>query len=138
LKKRVAGALVASMLIGSAPGWAQDGSATAKPTVEERQQFRDSIERAIAERATNGEASLQTADVKAKDPEAAGPQPLTTHERGDLNRRRAALRTDPVARGTGGIVLAVVSLAVSIGVTIWAIHHYSKDNTTTTAAMGRR
>jgi hypothetical protein len=139
LKKQIAGALVASLLIGSAPGWAQDENATAKPAVEEnaqRQQFRDSIDRAI-DRSMESEPPQATAGVVPKEPSASGPQ-LTAHERRDLNTRRAALQTDPVARGTGGIVLALVSVAVTIGVTAWAIHHYSKDNTTTAAMMGRR
>jgi hypothetical protein len=139
MNKTVAGALVASMLIGSAPGWAQGGTGTADSTVEsrKRQQFRDSVAAAL-DRSAEGETSRPTAGVTAKDPVAAGPQQLTVHERADLTRRGAALKTDPVARGGTGIVLAVLSIAVSVGVTVWAIHHYSKDNPTPTAAMGRR
>ena len=83
------------------------------------------------------EAREATPVVVAKDPSLAGPQ-LTAPERRDLDKRRAALRTDPVARGTGGIILALLSVAVSVGVTVWAIHHYSKDDNTTTAMMARR
>jgi hypothetical protein len=139
LNKQIAGALVASLLIGSAPGWAQE-NATAKPTVEEntqRQQFRDSIDRAIGRSMESEAREEATPVVVVKDPSVAGPQ-LTAHERRDLDKRRAALQTDPVARGTGGIILALVSVAVSIGVTVWAIHHYSKDDNTTTAMVGRR
>lgn len=139
MKKQIAGALVASLLIGSAPGWAQDENATAIPTVEEnaqRQQLRDSIDRAI-DRAMESEPGQVAAGVVSKESNAAGPQ-LTAHERRDLAARRAALQTDPVARGTGGIILALVSIAVSVGVTVWAIHHYSNDDSTTTAGLARR
>jgi hypothetical protein len=139
LEKQIAGALVVSLLIGSAPGWAQDEKVTAKATVEEsaqRQQLRDSIDR-VLDRSVDREPPQATAGVVAKEPNAAGPQ-LTAHERRDLDKRRAALQTDPVARGAGGIILALVSVAVSIGVTVWAIHHYSKDDNTTTAMVGRR
>ena len=136
LKKQIAGALVGSLLIGVAPGWTQE-NATAKSTVEEnadRQQFRDSIDRAMDR---SMESEQAAAGVVAKDPSVAGPQ-LTAHERRDLDTRRAALRTDPVARGTGGIILALVSIGITVGVTAWAIHHYSKDDTTATAMLGRR
>jgi hypothetical protein len=141
LKKQIAGALMTSLLMGSAPGWAQDEKATAAgSTVEEnaqRQQLRDSIDR-VLDRSMESEPGQATAGLVPKEPNPAGPQ-LTAHERRDLDKRRAALRTDPVARGTGGIVLALVSAAISIGVTVWAIHHYSKDTTTTTPGiMARR
>jgi hypothetical protein len=125
LKKQIAGALVASLLIGSAPGWAEGEKTTAKPTVEEkaqRQQFRDSIDRAV-DRAVEGQ------------PNAAGPQ-LTAHERRDLDARSAALQTDPVARGAGGIVLALVGAAVSIGLTAYLINK-NKNDSTTTPSMSR-
>jgi hypothetical protein len=136
LKKQIAGALVGSLLIGATPGWTEE-NATAKATVEEnadRQQFRDSIDR-VLDRSMESEQA--TAGVVGKDPSIAGPQ-LTAHERRDLDTRHAALRTDPVARGTGGIVLALVSIGISVGVTAWAIHHYSKDDTTSTVMMVRR
>jgi len=133
LKKQIAGALVASLLIGSAPGWAQGENATAKPTVEEsaqRQQFRDSIDRAIE----SGPAQAAPG-VVPKELNAPGPQ-LTAHERRDLDTRREALQTDPVARGTGTIVLALLGVALSVGLTLWAIDKY-KDDGTTTASMAK-
>jgi hypothetical protein len=139
LKKQIAGALVASLLIGSAPAWAQDPNATAKPTVDEsaqRQQLRDSIDR-VLDRSLESEAPQTTAVVVPPPSNVAGPE-LTAHERRDLDKRRAALQTDPVARGTGGIILALLSVAVSVGVTVWAIHHYSKDDNTTDAIIARR
>ena len=138
MKKQIAGALVASLLIGLAPGWAQAEDATAKATVgesAERQQFRDSIDRAI-DRSLESEAAQVAAGVVTKESNVAGPQ-LTARERKDLDARHAALKTDPVARGTGGIIVALLGIAVSVGVTIWAIHHYSKDNTTTNPSMAR-
>ena len=141
MKKQIAGALVASLLIGSAPGWAEGQNATTKPTAEEgaqRQQFRDSIDRAI-DRAIEGNPALAMPGVVPNEPEPSGPQ-LTAHERRDLDTRRAALQTDPVARGTGSIVLALVGAALSIGLTVWAINKSkedSKEDGTTTASMGR-
>ena len=139
MKKQMAGAVAVSLLIGAAPGWAQDESVTAKAVVEagaEPKPLRDSIDRVI-DRSTERDLPQATASVVAKESNPAGPQ-LTAHERGDLERRRAGLQTDPVARGTGGIILALVSVAVSVGVTVWAIHHYSKDDNTTNLSMGRR
>jgi hypothetical protein len=140
LKKQIAGALVASLLIGSAPGWAQEGNATAGPTVEEnaqRQQFRDSIDRAM-DRSRETEPGHAPAAVVPNEANAAAGPPLTAHERRDLDTRRAALQTDPVSRGAGSMVLILLSVAVSIGVTVWAIHHYSDDDNTTAAIMARR
>jgi type II secretory pathway pseudopilin PulG len=136
LKKQIAGALVGSLLIGAAPGWTQE-IATAKSSVEENagRQFRDSIDRAMDRSIESEQAAAGV--VPFKEPSVAGPQ-LTAHERRDLDTRHAALRTDPVARGTGGIILALVSIGITVGVTAWAIHHYSKDNPTTTAMMARR
>jgi hypothetical protein len=111
LRKQIAGALVVSLLIGSAPGWAADGeNAKSTPTVEvgeQRQQFRDSIDRVA----------------------------LTAGERADLETRRAALRTDPVARGTGGILLGLVATAASIGLTMYLLK--KTDESTTIPSMGR-
>jgi hypothetical protein len=142
VKKLIAGALVAGLLIGSAPGWAESESTAGKPTAEGRAQhqaFRDSIDRAI-DRAVESTPRPDAPGVVPREPEASGPQQLTARERRDLDARRAALETDPVARGTGGIILMVVGVAASIAVTAWAIHHYSKnnDNTTPTPAMARR
>jgi hypothetical protein len=47
--------------------------------------------------------------------------PLTESERADLERRQAALRTDPVARGTGGIVMSLLATAASIGLTLYLL-----------------
>ncbi len=124
MKKQIAGTLVASLLIGSAPGWAQEGTATAKTTAEEagqRQEFRDSIDRVMGRAMEKG----------------AGPQ-LSTHERRDLEKRRAALQTDPVARGTGSVILIVVSVVASIAITAWAINKYGNEDDTTTVGMARR
>jgi hypothetical protein len=137
LKKQIAGALVASLLIGSAPGWAESETATAKPTAEagaQRQQFRDSIDRAI-DRATEGEPAQGTPVAVPSVPNATGPQ-LTTHERQDLDARSAALKTDPVARGTGGIIMLLLGTALTIGATAWAINQ-SKQDSTTTVGMAR-
>jgi hypothetical protein len=49
MRKQIAGALVASLLIGSAPVWAEEGNTT-KAAAEEaaqRQPLRDSIDRAV-------------------------------------------------------------------------------------------
>ena len=57
-----------------------------------------------------GEAAQATPGVVPDEPNASGPQ-LTAHERRDLDARRAALQTDPVARGAGGIVMLLVGTA---------------------------
>ncbi len=111
---------MASVLIGSAPGWAADGE-TAKrtPAFEEgaqRRQFRDSIDRAI-------------------EPGVSRPA-LTAGERADLETRRAALKTDPVARGTAGILLGLVATAASVGLTIYLLK--KTEETTTAPSMDRR
>ncbi len=143
MRKLIAGALVAGLFIGSAPGWAESENTTGKPTAkvleQQHQAFRDSVDRAI-DRAVEGAPRPGAAGVVPPEPEASGPQQLTARERRDLVERRDALRTDPVARGAGGIILLVVGAAASIAVTAWAIHHYSKnnDNTTPTPAMARR
>jgi hypothetical protein len=128
LKKQIAGALVASLLIGSAPVWAE-GETTTKPEATQRQQLRDSIDRAVEDQAAG------PSSVVATEPKSSGPE-LTTVERRDLDTRRAALRTDPVARGTGGIVMLVLGTALTIGATAWAINKSKQD--TTTVSMGRR
>lgn len=142
MRKLISGALVAGLLVGSAPVWAEGESTASKPTAEGRAQhqaFRDSIDRAI-DRAVESAPRPGAAGVVPPEPEASGPQPLTAGERRDLDARRTALETDPVARGTAGIILMVVGLAASIAVTAWAIHHYSKnnDNSMPTPAMARR
>jgi hypothetical protein len=107
------------VLTGVAPGRTQDVNAAASPTVVEsaqRQQFRDSIDRAIAIGSEESEPVPAVAVVGAKQhcgtaahcPRVAGPR-----------RSSAALRTDPVARRTGTLVLILLSTALSIGVTIW-------------------
>jgi hypothetical protein len=139
LKKQIAGALVASLLIGSMPGWAQDATAAAKPTVQESAQgqpLRDSIDRAI-DRATASEAPQVTVSPLSKEADAVGPQ-LTAHERRDLDKRRAALQTDPVGRGTGSVILILVSVVASLAITAWAINKYGNPDDTTTVSMGRR
>ena len=135
MRKQIAGALVASMLIGSAPGWATEATATTKATVEQgaqRQQFRDSIDRAI-ERAVDGEPAQATPAVVPREPAASGPA-LTAHERQDLDARSAALKTDPVARGAGSIIMIVLGLALTVGATIWAINKTNEETTTVPTA----
>ena len=136
LKKQIAGALVASMLIASVPGWAEGENATSKATAEaqaQSQQLRDSIDRAV-DRAPAPAAAASTADQ----PEAAGPQ-LTPRERQDLAARHDALKTDPVARGTGGIVMGLLGAALSVGLTVYLVNQSKKESSTTpTTAMGRR
>ena len=83
-----------------------------------------------------GEPAQATPGVVSKEPNASGPQ-LTAHERQDLDARSAALKTDPVARGTGGIVMAVVGVALSVGLTIWAVNQ-SKEDPTTIPSAGMR
>jgi hypothetical protein len=109
LRKQIAGALVASVLMGSVPGWADDASAGVKPTVEaaQRQQFRASVDRAV-----DGQVA---------------PQALTAAERADLETRRAVLTTDPVARGTSGLLLSLVATAASIGLTVYLLKK-TKEN----------
>ena len=126
MRKQIAGALMVSLLIGSAPGWAdtKNPAAALKSTAEERAQrrvFRDSIERAI-DRTMEGAPSEGT---------------LTAHERRDLDTRHAALRTDPVARGTGGVVMMLVGAAISIGATIYLVNKLKKDDTTPTPNPAR-
>jgi hypothetical protein len=140
LRKQIAGALVASLLIGSAPGWAagEKATATVKSTVDEqaqRQRFRDSIDRAV-DRLMAGTLSSDTDGVGLNEQGASGLE-LTAQERRDLDRRRAALRTDPVARGSGSVVLFLLGTAVSIGATIYLVHALKKDNTTA-VSMARR
>jgi hypothetical protein len=139
LKKRIAGALVTSLLIGSVPGWAGDERATSKTTTAERAQspLRNSIDRAV-DRAPAGEPAQAAPDAKADQPEGAGPQ-LTPRERQDLAARHDALKTDPVARGTAGIVMGVLGAALSIGLTVYFVNKSKNDSSTTpTAGMGRR
>ena len=134
MKRQIAGALVASLFIGSAPGWAESEGTTTKPTAEEgaqRQQFRDSIDRA-----REGAPTAGTPRVVPEGPNASGP-PLTAHERQDLDARRASLQTDPVARGAGGVVMLVLGTALSIGLTAYLINK-NKGDSTTTQSMGRR
>ena len=79
-----------------------------------------------------------TTSPLSREADAVGPQ-LTAHERRDLEKRRAALQTDPVARGTGSVLLILVSVVASIAITAWAINKYgNNDDTTTTPSMGRR
>jgi hypothetical protein len=121
VRKQIAGALVASLLIGSAPGWAEEGGASPRPAVTteaRRQALRDSIDRAVEGKAAPG----------------AG-QALTERERADLEIRRAALKTDPVASGAAGILISLVATAASIGLTLYLLKK-TKDSTTL-PAMGR-
>ena len=139
MKKQIAGALVASLLIGSAPAWAEGEKATTKPAAEERAQrqpLRDSIDRAV-DRAMEGEPVPATPGVVPAEPQTPAP-PLTATERRDLDARRAALQTDPVARGAGGIVMLVLGTALSLGVTAYFINKSKDDSsTTTTPGMSR-
>jgi hypothetical protein len=119
LRKQIAGALVLSLLIGSAPGWADDENAKKAPTADEgaqRGQLRDSIDRAL--------------DVKP----AQGSE-LTAGERRDLETRRANLKTDPVASGGAGILMSLVATAASIGLTIYLLKKTKES--TTIPSMGR-
>jgi hypothetical protein len=121
------------LLIGSVPVWA-DETAAAQPVAgaeTQRQLFRDSVDRAV-DRAVAGEPAQTTTPVVASEPKPAGPE-LTSSERRDLDARRAALKTDPVARGTGSIILLVVGLAVTVGATIWAVNKSKEDTSTVTA-----
>jgi hypothetical protein len=140
LKKQIAGALVASLAIGSVPGWAEVENTRTKRALEEGAQpsrFRDAIDRAV-DRVVGGELAPATPGVVANAPGAAGPG-LTASERRDLDARRAALQTDPVARGTGSIVMLVVGTALSLGLTAYFIHKSKNDSSTTaTAGMARR
>lgn len=138
LKKQIAGALVASLMFGSVPSWAGVETATAKTAADEsaqRAQFHDSIDRAVGQAAA-GEAAQTTLaapgapGVVPNTPRPSGPE-LSAAERGDLEKRRAELRSDPVARGAGGIVLAVLGIALSIGITAYFINKTKKDTNTT-------
>jgi hypothetical protein len=131
VKKQIAAALVASLSIGSLPAWA-DETPVARPVsgAEARQQFRDSVERAI-DRALGSEP-VQAPAVAAGEPKPSGPE-LTAQERRDIEARRAALQTDPVARGTGSIVMLVVGTALSLGLTAYFINKSKEDSTTATA-----
>ncbi|MFI4944098.1 MAG: hypothetical protein ACHP85_12585, partial [Burkholderiales bacterium] len=81
MKKQIAGALVASLLIGSVPGWAEE-AAGAKPDAgpEARQQFRDSVDRAVdpavgraaGDRSPGGEPVEAAPGVMASGPNPAG------------------------------------------------------------------
>ena len=116
MRRQIACAVVASLLIGSAPGWADGDKAASKPAAQDGARLRpigDSVDRAVA--------SIP---------------PLTAREREDLEARQAALTTDPVARGTGGIIMALVGTAVSIGLTMYLIKQ-TKDSTTNPAGMAR-
>jgi hypothetical protein len=138
MKKQIAGALVASLLFGSAPVWAEGEKAATKPAVEERAQrqpLRDSIDRAV-DRAMDGEPAQAPPGVVPAEPVTPAP-PLTATERRDLDARRAALQTDPVARGAGGVVMLVVGTALSLGVTAYFINK-SKTDSTTTPTVARR
>lgn len=105
MRKQIAGALVASVLMASVPAWAETP----------QQQFRASVDRAV-------------------DGQVAG-QPLTAAERADLEARRAILKTDPVARGAGGIFMSLVATAVSIGLTIYLLKKTKES--TPAPSMGR-
>lgn len=122
MNKQIAGALVASLLIGSAPGWAAGENAASKPTVEQGaqpRQLRDSIDRALDGQPVQGTSGQ-----------------LTARERGDLETRRAILQTDPVARGAGGIAMFLVGTAASIGLTVYLLNKAKKE-TTPMPSMGR-
>ena len=139
MKKQIAGALVASLLIGSVPGWADEA---AKPVAgaQASQQFQDSVERAVdraVDRAAEGEPAQAAPGVEASEPKPAGPE-LTALERRDLDARRAALQTDPVARGAGGIVMLVLGTALSLGLTAYLINKSKEDSSSApTASLAR-
>jgi hypothetical protein len=127
LKKQIAGALVASVLISSAAGWAraEDVATPSRPGNElqaERQQLRDSIQRAMEA------APVQDTTVVPGQPEPAGPQ-LTTEERSNLDTRHAALKTDPRARGGASMVMFLVGTIASIGLTAYLIKQANKTTT---------
>lgn len=138
MKKQIAGALMASLLIGAVPARAEDETATTKPRAEagaQGQPLRESIDRAVEGAPTQG-----TPAAVPKEPGPSGPQ-LTAHERRDLDARREALRTDPVARGAGGIVLLLLGTAVTIGVTAYVLNKTKNESTPTptpTPAMASR
>jgi hypothetical protein len=137
MRKQIAGALVASLLIGSAPVWAEEGNTT-KAAAEEaaqRQPLRDSIDRAV-DRAMGSAAAEATPAVVPVESKLPAP-PLTAGERRDLDARSAALQTDPVARGAGGIVLLVLGTALSLGATAYFINK-SKNDSSTTPSVSRR
>lgn len=96
MKKQIAGALAAVLLMTSVPGWAEEKAAAApvKAEATAETKLQASIDRAIA---------------------------LSAPEREDLATRHAALRTDPVASGAGGIVLSLIATAASIGLTLYLL-----------------
>jgi hypothetical protein len=127
MKKQIASALVASVLISSAAGWAraEDVAMASKPENElqaERQQLRDSIQRAMEA------APVQDTTMAPDQPAPAGPQ-LTTDERRNLDTRHAALKTDPVARGGAGTVMFLVGTIASIGLTAYLVKQANKTTT---------
>jgi hypothetical protein len=137
LRKQIAGALVASLLLGSAPAWADDGTAKTVPEVTvveqaQRQELRQSFDRAI-DQIMQGAPASRTAGIVL---DVAAPW-LTAQERRDLERRRAALRTDPVARGAGSIVMLLVGAALSIGLTVYLVKK-AKDSSNTMPSLGPR
>ena len=83
-----------------------------------------------------GESAQATPAVAPAEPKTPGP-PLTADERRDLDARRAALRTDPVARGAGGVVMLVLGTALSLGATAYFINKSKNDSNTTTPGMTR-
>jgi len=114
LKKQIAGALVASMLMVSVPGRADDARVETKAATSgaESAQLRDSIARVLAA------------------------SPLTESEQADLETRRAVLRTDPVASGGGGILMSLIATAASIGLTIYLLKK-TKESLPTPTMAGR-
>ena len=111
MKKQIAGVLVATVLAGVMPAWAGEQKAagtTAAATSTQPQTLRDSIDRAVEK--------------------SGGPQ-LTARERQDLETRHAALKTNPVARGAGGIVMLLLGTALSVGATAYFINKAKKDTT---------
>jgi hypothetical protein len=138
LKKQIAFLLAVGLVIGSMPARTEGATTMVSAGRQETARtFRDSVDRAVAA-VPAGDAVNEVTGAARPEQGAPGPE-LTGHERRDLAERHDALRTDPVARGTGGIILLVVGIAASIAITAWAIHHYSNDNTTTpTPAMARR
>ena len=134
MRKQIAGAVIASVLIGSVPGWAQGQSAastTAAAGDAQRQHFRQSVELAIDRARVGDPAPAASAPIQAVRSLAQ----LSALERRDLDTRHAALRTDPVARGTGSMVMMLVGTAISLGVTAYFINKAKKDNTI--PSMGR-
>ncbi|MFI4943341.1 MAG: hypothetical protein ACHP85_08760, partial [Burkholderiales bacterium] len=96
------------------------------------------VDRAAVDRAPEGEPVQAAPGVMASEPKPAGPE-LTAPERRDLDARRTALKTDPVARGTGGIIMLVLGTALSLGLTAYLINQSKEDSSTTpTASLARR